>query len=410
MKAEFDIALKATVFEELCQVNKLGIFQIDNTQFNMRGISNEALDRLFHPVNNEKRLSRGLLYYDVKEAILNKQIIVFMLENISSFQQDGQCAIYENVINILSVIWYSLKRQRENNIIKTVALYDEDEYLLIISKLINLYINALLGNQISANDLSYGIEKLLDRKLDFEQKFDYVCEYDNKTAIIKELCFLRYADVISRFNYIITPLFGAFYINMFFRILNEYHFNFESKTKSSFIQIGFHDQNYDDKKLLKNIISNDEIISAAPLHENHVLILDDNIGTGRTIQTCKQLFQSLNYKCQTRVCETPWKPLLKLGDFSHIVDAVDLPTCKENFLNLSKKQFIRIIRNKQDITPFINSLNTSFSGEVNVTRNNYKRITSSYAWETSKKNILSEEMEFISCIEESLHKDDCGQK
>lgn len=316
MTIEKEIAARCFGFEEKHKMNKLGFFLLDNNEMKSLEMTDMEKQFVFGSIDDHHTYSRGMGYY---QPSLSAKIIKAIKKNVEQAAKYNnwpiQYALNEFLLNHFAITWYRL-RYHENTIYRNLesAVYQQ---LQIIAG--NIY--SIIAGGKNLKGLDWELLLRVDKTFKVSAKLYRIPECDNKIEIIKELSWLSQSGLINQIDEILFPMCGSLNLMIFASVM--------LGKKCYPLDLGFHDQQVRKTECLSDFV--------APYSD--VLVLDDNIGSGKTIQACNIRLDELGCNTITRVCEIPWDVLFRINNFSVIRDYIELPTPKENFRNLSKKIF-----------------------------------------------------------------------
>ncbi|MCI9071234.1 MAG: phosphoribosyltransferase [Lachnospiraceae bacterium] len=318
MTFEEEIAARCFKFEEEFKMNKLGFFLLKKNDMKAIEMSEVEKQFFFGPIDDSNVFSRGMGYY---QPGISPQMLKKIKKNIEiATEQKNKTILYalnEYLLNHASVIWYNLNyNQRMENRDIVPRMYQQ--LMLTAGNIFNMISGDICCKCPDWDFLLYIVENVR-----IDEEYFRVPECDNKVEIIKEICWLIHSGVTDEIDGILFPMCGSLNLMIFASIL--------LKKKFYPINLGFHDQL--NRKM--------EIFSEIIPKKTNILVLDDNIGSGDTIRECRKRLEKLGCNTVTRVCEIPWDVFSKINNFDVIRNALDMPSPKENFRNLSKKIFIQ---------------------------------------------------------------------
>lgn len=309
-------------FERTFRMNKLGIFQLGKKEIADIDIATNEKRLCFGMVDENVWLSRGKGYYCSGITIKLIRDIQEALNTAANKKYKSLIyALNEFLLNHFAVYWNELRfNRKKQDFTLACRLFQQMKYMT--SNLLNALFNTEKYYNIDWELLIFVVCNVDVGETDFR-----VPEYDNKVDVVKEISWLLHSNVMSEVDVIIFPMFGAFYIMLFISVILEWK---DVKKECYPINISFHDQIY----------RKQHEISELNLQGRRVLILDDNIGSGNTVEWCKTLVKHQGGRCITRVCEIPWDVYCKMNKYDVIYNNLDMPTVKSNFRILSKNIFI----------------------------------------------------------------------
>ena len=253
----------------------LGIFTIDSC--------NDEVKKYLTPYN-EKFLSRNTGFYYESTSLIElfkrrKNLIELFLK--ANLTLDEKYVVLENILNISSKVYYLNCLNSFSNSSKQVL---QVNYQVLLNDSAN-FINFLRGQNISQFlDMQYfecefSAEKILENKRQVE--------LDNKLYIIKYLTALK--DILSSIDKnsttIITPGYGSIYLGPFAKVICDLDYSTFIYSKYKKVDIPFIDDCSDFSK---------QLIQYEQTKEN-IVILDDNVGTGSTLEEIKNILRNQNY-------------------------------------------------------------------------------------------------------------------
>ena len=334
---------------------------------------------------NINLLSRNRLYYGQFNILefcgLEKEYNLCIADN----DKISTLIVLENVINILSTVWYKLYKVNYE-----VACPDVNSVYFKLKELTKKYLLLLSGQSFNTQiDWEYW-KKYVIRNWTYVTHDMRYCELDNKFTIIKQVMWIREVLRTCRNCILLFPLYGAFYLKLFFDAIEDIYPSLKF-IKSFFLNIGFHD-NQSKYESIHNIISlSDSADFKTHLPHNEILVVDDNIGSGMTLMKVSEILLSLGFECKKMVCEVPWKAVIRTQNISTIQRVLDYPTLKECLIIGSINLYVKkIISNTYDLLqpPKIKyfDLETalSFSG-----------------WSSEQRLLLEREFNFLVSLEDN---------
>lgn len=322
MKHEEMIAAKCFKFETKYHMNKLGLILLDQKEMQFFNMSDLDKSYFFGPIDDQTVFSRGTGYYN---SSITPHILC-TVKHIIETAIKQKCitilySLYEFILSHFSIIWYKLYFNQKFSVQNTIMkLYQQ---LSIVAKnLINVISDEMVLSPLDWDFLAHIAKNAWNENDTFR-----IPEYDNKIEIVKEICWLINSGIVDTIDGILFPMMGALNLMILASTMLD---------KTCYpVNIGFHD----------NIIHQTENFSDYIPYASNILILDDNIGSGKTITECRKRLEKLGCNSFTRVCEIPWDIVSRLNDYSIINNCLDIPTIKSNLRNLSKNIFIQRIRN-----------------------------------------------------------------
>jgi len=250
--------------------------KINITDFDIMGIFNlkdiTGIEKYVTKISDDNYLSRSKEYYKRKN-FTELSIERNLLNNLLTLENNRRnFVILENMLNASAKVYYeSLKNHilyEEIHIYAQAKNCFEEDVENIINILSDKPIKKALKN------LPTGKTKTPERAI----------ELDNKALLY---LFCKTLDIPND-KHILTPGYGSLYLGQFIKTI--YGCEYSNLLKSSYIQ----DKN--EKKLLNlktdifDLVSNPDALKSS----KEVILLDDNIGTGQTMQDIKKQLQEKN--------------------------------------------------------------------------------------------------------------------
>ena len=361
-------------FSNRYKMNLMGIYQIDDDELEKSNF--ELRGRFFGRIDCQKYLSRSKNYYNS----LTLHEIEYLLDYYNSKyekERNVRMAVEEYLINYLLFYWYKLYFSKDRKI------YVED----ILQQLETIVENMIFTVRGKDHYKKLDKEKIayIANRIDLSKNSFRIPEFDHKINIIKEACWILYNEKYKYLDTIVLPMYGAAHLWIILRVFFKM---FHRKINIIPLNIGFHDNIYGE-----SIIPTENISDF--IRNKKVLILDDNVGSGKTLNACKNIVKRFKGESLTRVAEIPWNIIGKIGNFELIAQILDCPTPKENFRIMSKNIFIKSIVMENYEKVFQSShIYTNQEREITVMKKRIMALEESHVMSWSKIQEMNRELAF----------------
>lgn len=274
---------------------------MDFREFDLLGIikinDNSGIEELVTPSSDGQYLSRSSLYF--QERNFNEQRLLrekLKRKLVGCVDTKKAFIIFEYMLNCSAKVFYSCIEEKlvgENeNYIMAKRCFEED-----VKNIINL-----LNNEMFAKpqfELPAGETNTPSRCI----------ELDNKALLY---LFTKSVNINPDIP-IIVPGFGGILIGPFFKMLkgnqyaNVFYSEYKDLGKASELE----------KSDIFNFVTEPEII------DDYVIILDDNIGTGKTMLTLKNKFKEKNIEVRYGAVQFNWINYYKVENGEKDIDRFD---------------------------------------------------------------------------------------
>ncbi|QUI23853.1 hypothetical protein HZI73_16810 [Vallitalea pronyensis] len=368
----------------------LGAFRFDGSRMKLF-LNNEkerqAIECFLPKLNLDFSLSRGRPYYEINLALKNFDILVRVtVEVMDRYKNEPSLqnmlnALLENVINVLIAVWYNMWCSCIDN-----YKCNKNKILLTCSKLIrqienitscHLHVMYPFFGSLNTAKVDWDFIASIYEFVEGNHYFRQFREYDNKPKIINEIIYNEsYIIHEHSIDTILFPLYGSLTLAIYYRTFkemmrSEYIVN---KQNMLLVRVGFHDlsdidfYSHDGNICWNKIVPQPMIRDLfSAIQDKNVLIIDDNIGYGKTLNFCKYMIKNKNGIGYSRSAETAWHLYKKCGSTHDISGIVDFPSLRSNFHHSVQEYLIKCLSNmdyinySSTISKYENSLSQMLS-------------------------------------------------
>jgi hypothetical protein len=312
----------------------------------------DLLHMMFPPINRTYALSRSELYYDIDSALdafppllaLAKRVLTERLPCPDLWSVTN--GLVENLFNVLAAVTFGHWEKCCND-----SVWNRKDELVYLDRLLDA-LERLAMNQILLLtrdrqcherycDIDWNFLYSIPSHPGCDARFRMFREFDNRVKILDEVSYLT-DRVLPRFpaEAVWFPMYGSLSLGCYFRAFQRLRKAERLGTgpDTVFLRLGFHDLGEvafrnEQGNLIPNRMIPAEWLPAIQerIKGRVVLVVDDNVGYGSTLRTCKELVHKWGAFPITRSAETAWHLFQRLEREHCISDAVDLPSLRSNF-------------------------------------------------------------------------------
>lgn len=325
------------------------------------GISMYSMEKLFLKLDRNRYLSKSKIYYNFPSMFQERYCFYDILSRVINLfvtQNKGYwilVALYEYYINFLATFMYAVfscchnsETEQQGNCLEALYASSCDAVLEYLSL---IYEDRIISPDIENANILNTI-KLIEKSINDFSQFDTLDyrvfrEYDNKLKCCNELIFIHYLLNVENIHVdnFAFPLYGSIMLAIFTEPIIKF-WGFNEAPNILPLHIGFHDlrslnlknDNFDDdmKKVFPKFLSEKMLHKIKNLT---TLVIDDNLGSGSTLNYCKRFIEYFDGFCITRAAETTWTKYI-LGE--RIIN-IDCPSIDDYLKYTQQYDYIKLL-------------------------------------------------------------------